>query len=156
MHFVSKKKNFFQFTKESVTKRLRHCYQLKRLAETDVQRCNKTEQDQFHEVVLHCESLVFISTEIFATVGEVESDSTFRETCLETDQQNSSFLIFPFLDLSYFHAFYVFSEDAMRVIPKYYILFPFLVLIFVVYILVTMQPLGLTFILLISLHFFVV
>ena len=42
------------------------------------------------------------------------------------------------------------SENAMRVIPKYYILFPFLVLIFVLYVLVTMQPLGLTFILLIS------
>ena len=44
------------------------------------------------------------------------------------------------------------SEDAMRAIPKYFILFPFLVLIFVVHIFVTMQPLGLTFILLISIH----
>ena len=38
----------------------------------------------------------------------------------------------------------------MRVIPKYFILFPFLLLFFVVYMLVTMQPLGLTFILFIS------
>ena len=33
-------------------------------------------------VVLHCETLVFITTAIVATVAEVESVSTFRETCL--------------------------------------------------------------------------
>ena len=105
-----------------------------------MQRRNKTEQDQFHEVVLHCESLVFISTEIFATVGEVESDSTFRETCLETDQTGessfffrSSFLIFPFLVFSYFHALYVFSEDAMRVISFSCIII-FVVLTFILFI----------------------
>ena len=47
---------------------------------------DKTERDQFHEVVLHGETLVFITT---ATVAEVESGSTFRETCLATEVQKS-------------------------------------------------------------------
>ena len=52
-----------------------------------MQRRNKTEQDQFHEVVLHGETLVFITTAIVATVAEVESCSTFCETCLATGVQ---------------------------------------------------------------------
>ena len=38
---------------------------------------NKPEQDQFQEVVLHGETLVFITTAIAATVAEIESGSTF-------------------------------------------------------------------------------
>ena len=38
---------------------------------------NKTERDQFHEVMLHGETLVFITTAIAATVAEIESGSTF-------------------------------------------------------------------------------
>ena len=41
---------------------------------------NKTERDQFHEVVLHGETPAFITTTNAATVAEVESGSTFRET----------------------------------------------------------------------------
>ena len=48
-----------------------------------------TERDQFHEVVLHGETPVFITTAIAATVAEVESGSTFRETCLATEVQKS-------------------------------------------------------------------
>ena len=47
---------------------------------------DKTKRDQFHEVVLHGVTLVFITT---ATVSEVESGSTFRETCLATEVQKS-------------------------------------------------------------------
>ena len=38
---------------------------------------NKPEQDQFHKVVLHGETLVFITTAIAVTVAEIESSSTF-------------------------------------------------------------------------------
>ena len=38
---------------------------------------NKPERDQFHEVVLHGETLAFITTAIGATVAEIESGSTF-------------------------------------------------------------------------------
>ena len=69
---------------------------MKRLAETYAQRRKKTEEDQFQEVVLHGETLVFITTEIVATVAEVESDSTFRETYLETYQTDESFFILNF------------------------------------------------------------
>ena len=40
-------------------------------------------------MVLHGETPVFITTAIAATVAEVESGSTFRETCLATEVQNS-------------------------------------------------------------------
>ena len=40
-------------------------------------------------MVLHGETLVFISNAIVATVAEVESRSTFRETCLATEIQKS-------------------------------------------------------------------
>lgn len=49
----------------------------------------KDERDQFHEVVLHGETPVFVNTAIAATVAEVESLSTFRETCLATEVQES-------------------------------------------------------------------
>ena len=45
---------------------------------------DKREGDQFQKVVLHGETLVFVTTAIVATVAEVESGSTFRETCLAT------------------------------------------------------------------------
>ena len=41
-------------------------------------------------MVLHGETLVFVTTAIVATVAVVESGSTFRETCLATDVQNVS------------------------------------------------------------------
>ena len=41
-------------------------------------------------MVLHGETLVFVTTAIVATVAEVESGSTFRETCLATEVQNVS------------------------------------------------------------------
>ena len=44
---------------------------------------DKTERDQFQEVMLHGETLVFIAIAIVATV--VEYSSTFRETCLATE-----------------------------------------------------------------------
>ena len=47
---------------------------------------NKTDRDQLQEVVLHGETLVFITT---AVVAEVESVSTFRETFLATEVQTS-------------------------------------------------------------------
>lgn len=50
---------------------------------------DKTERDQFHEVVLHSETLVFVTTQIVATVTEVNSGSTFPETCLATEIQQS-------------------------------------------------------------------
>ena len=41
--------------------------------------------------LLHGETLVFVTTAIVATVAEVESGSTFRETCLATDVQKVYF-----------------------------------------------------------------
>ena len=41
--------------------------------------------NKFRKVVLHGEALVFVTTAIVATVAEVESGSTFRETCLATE-----------------------------------------------------------------------
>ena len=48
--------------------------------------------NEFHKVVLHGETLVFITTAIvaIATVAEVESGSTFGETCLATEVQKVS------------------------------------------------------------------
>ena len=51
--------------------------------------CNGT-ANKFHKVVLHGESLVFVTTAIVATVAEVESGSTFRETRLATEVQKVS------------------------------------------------------------------
>ena len=51
--------------------------------------CNGT-ANKFHKVVLHGETLVFVTTEIVASIAEVESGSTFRETCLATEVQNVS------------------------------------------------------------------
>ena len=45
--------------------------------------CNG-KRNQFHEVVLHVETLVFSPLRPFRAVAEVESGSTFRETCLAT------------------------------------------------------------------------
>ena len=61
---------------------LSRCYRLKLLAETCV--CNGV-ANNFHKVVLHGETLVFVTTAIVATVAEVESGSTLRETSLATD-----------------------------------------------------------------------
>ena len=41
--------------------------------------------NKFHKVVLHGETLVFVTTAIVATVAEVESGSTFGETYLATE-----------------------------------------------------------------------
>ena len=46
--------------------------------------------NKFHKVVLHGETLVFVTIAIVATVAEVESGSTFHETCLVTDVQKVS------------------------------------------------------------------
>ena len=46
--------------------------------------------NKFHKVVLHGETLVFITTGIVATVAEVESGSTFGETCVATEVQKVS------------------------------------------------------------------
>ena len=49
--------------------------------------------NKFHNVVLHGETLVlvvFVTTAIVATIAEVESGSTFRETCLVTEVQKVS------------------------------------------------------------------
>ena len=46
-------------------------------------------RNKFHQVVLHGETLVFFAIAIVATVAEVESGSTFRETCLATEFQKS-------------------------------------------------------------------
>ena len=46
---------------------------------------DKSERDQFHEVVLHGETLVFSPLRPLRAVAEVESGSTFRETCLATE-----------------------------------------------------------------------
>ena len=43
--------------------------------------------NKFHKVVLHGETRIFVKTAIVATVAEVESGSTFRETCLATEVQ---------------------------------------------------------------------
>ena len=52
--------------------------------------CRATYVQPYHKVVLHGETLVFVTTAIVATVAEVESGSTFRETCLATDVQKVS------------------------------------------------------------------
>ena len=44
---------------------------------------------QFHEVVLHGETLVFSPLRPLRAVAEVESGSTFRETCLATEARKS-------------------------------------------------------------------
>ena len=49
--------------------------------------------NKFHKVVLHGETLVFVTTAILATVAEVESGSTFDETCLATEVQKVSRLL---------------------------------------------------------------
>ena len=41
-------------------------------------------------MVLYSETLVFVTTAIAATVAEVESCSTFRETCLATEVEKVS------------------------------------------------------------------
>ena len=51
--------------------------------------CNGT-ASKFHKVVLHGETLVFVTSAIVATVAEVESGSTFRETCLAMEVQKVS------------------------------------------------------------------
>ena len=58
---------------------LSHLYKLKLLAET----LGNSKQDEFHGVVLHGETLTCFFTT--ATVAEVESHSTFHETCLATE-----------------------------------------------------------------------
>ena len=58
---------------------LSRCYTLKLV-------CNGV-ANKFHKVVLHGETLVFVTTTI---VAEVESGSTFGETCLATEVQNVS------------------------------------------------------------------
>ena len=50
--------------------------------------CNG-ERDQFHEEVLHGETLVFSPLRPLRAVAEVESGSTFRETCLATEGRKS-------------------------------------------------------------------
>ena len=46
--------------------------------------------NKFHKVVLHGETRIFVTTAIVATVAEVESGSTFGETCLATEVQKVS------------------------------------------------------------------
>ena len=48
------------------------------------------EGDQFHKVVLHGETVFFVTSAIVATVAEVESGSTFLEICLATEVQKVS------------------------------------------------------------------
>ena len=43
--------------------------------------------NKFHKVVLHGETRVFVTTAMIATVAEVQSGSTFDETCLTTEVQ---------------------------------------------------------------------
>ena len=50
--------------------------------------CNG-KRDKFHEVVLHGETLVFSPLRLLRAVAEVESGSTFRETCLATEVRKS-------------------------------------------------------------------
>ena len=45
---------------------------------------------KFHKVMLHGETRVFVTTAIVAIVAEVESGSTFGETCLPTEVQKVS------------------------------------------------------------------
>jgi len=47
------------------------------------------ERDQFHHVMLHGETLVFVAHVIVVTVAKVESGSPFRETCLATEAVKS-------------------------------------------------------------------
>ena len=49
----------------------------------------KGERDQFHEVVLHVETLVFSPLPLLRTVAKVESGSTFLETCIATEIRKS-------------------------------------------------------------------
>ena len=46
--------------------------------------------NKFHKVMLHGETRVFVTTAIVAIVAEVESGSTFGETCLATEVQKVS------------------------------------------------------------------
>lgn len=50
---------------------------------------NVAEGDHFHQVVLHGENLLFITSAIIATVAEGESSFTLRETCLATEIKQS-------------------------------------------------------------------
>ena len=50
---------------------------------------DKSERDQFHEVVLHGETLVFSPLRPLRAIAEVESGSTFHETCLTTEVRKS-------------------------------------------------------------------
>ena len=50
--------------------------------------CNG-ERDQFHELVLHGETLVFSPLRPLRAVAEVESGSTFHETCPATEVRKS-------------------------------------------------------------------
>ena len=50
--------------------------------------CNG-ERDQFHKVVLHGETFLFSPLQPLQAVAEVESGSTFRETCLATKVRKS-------------------------------------------------------------------
>ena len=47
------------------------------------------ERDQYHEVVLDGETLVFSPLRPLRAVAEVKSGSTFRETCLATEVRKS-------------------------------------------------------------------
>ena len=49
----------------------------------------RTTQDQFHKVVLHGKTIIFIITAIVAMVVEGERGSTFHEICVETEVQES-------------------------------------------------------------------
>ena len=46
--------------------------------------------NKFHKVMLHGETRVFVTTAIVAIVAEVESGSTFGETCLATEVKVST------------------------------------------------------------------
>ena len=46
--------------------------------------------NKFHKGMLHGETRVFVTTAIVAIVAEVESGSTFGETCLATEVQKVS------------------------------------------------------------------
>ena len=46
--------------------------------------------NKFHKVMLHGETLVFVTTAIVSIVAEVEGGSTFGETCLATEVQKVS------------------------------------------------------------------
>ena len=51
--------------------------------------CNSAAKLKFHEVVLHGEILVFSPLRPLRVVAEVESGSTFPETCLATEVRKS-------------------------------------------------------------------